>query len=386
MAIPHSTPRVGGLDALRALAIVLVVIAHYPKPEGGLAIRMLNFGWIGVDLFFVLSGYLIAGQLFAAVAGGREVSLSAFYVRRFLRTLPNYYVVLAVYGFLPLLGSAIPATPLWKYVIFIQNFGVPPIFSPSWSLCVEEQFYLLFPMVVILLAKSRWARFGASVAGGILTLEIAIRSSAWLVWRPDLLPNAQAMDVYMGHLYFPTYCRLDGITLGVGIAALKWFRPRIWERLIQYGNLLLCGSAMFLVASVLVLWKRYSFLCSTLGFTFISLSFALMTIAVLSDRGMLGQREIPGARWVSLYSYSLYLTHSLALDLSSWVAAHFMLNMTSLTGLALSTATMLLFAAFVYHAVEKPSLSLRDRLFNAERTTFAGGNGAPGFQNAVARR
>jgi peptidoglycan/LPS O-acetylase OafA/YrhL len=368
------------------LAIVLVVIAHYPKPEGGLAMRMLNFGWIGVDLFFVLSGYLIAGQLFAAVAGGGAVSLSAFYVRRFLRTLPNYYVVLAVYGFLPVLMSSIPATPLWKYAIFTQNFGVPPIFSPSWSLCVEEQFYLLFPIVVVLLARSRWAGFGACIAGGILTLEIAIRSSVWLVWRPDLLPNTPAMDVYMGHLYFPTYCRLDGITLGVGIAALKWFRPRIWEGLIQNGNLLLCGSAIFLAASVLALWKRYSFLCSTLGFTFIGLSFALLTMAVLSDRGLLGQREIPGARWISLYSYSLYLTHSLALDLSTWLTAHFTFTMTSLTGLALSTAMMLLFAAFLYHAVEKPFLSLRDRLFNVERTTFAGGNAAPAFQNAVARR
>jgi len=208
------------LDALRALAIMLVIVAHYPKPEGGLAMRVLNFGWVGVDLFFVLSGYLIAGQLFAAVAGGREVSLSAFYIRRFLRTLPNYYVVLAVYGLLPMLLSAIPATPLGKYTIFAQNFGVPAVFSPSWSLCVEEQFYLLFPIVVVLLTRSRWAGLGVSIAAGILIVEIAIRSSIWLTWRPDLLPSTQAVDVYMGHLYFPTYCRLDGITLGIGIAAL----------------------------------------------------------------------------------------------------------------------------------------------------------------------
>jgi peptidoglycan/LPS O-acetylase OafA/YrhL len=363
-----------------------VIMAHYPKPESGLTMRVLNFGWIGVDLFFVLSGYLIAGQLFAAVAGGRKVSLSAFYVRRFLRTLPNYYVMLAVYGFLPIVVSAIPATPLWKYTIFAQNFGVPPVFTPSWSLCVEEQFYVLFPVVVILLARSRWAGLGAGIAVGILILEIAIRSSIWLIWRPDMLPDAQALDVYMGYLYFPTYCRLDGITLGVGIAALKWFRPRVWNGVLQHGNLLLCGSAIFLLASVFALWKRYSFLCSTLGFTFISFSFALLTMSVLSNNGMLGQREIPGARWVSLYSYSLYLTHSVALDFSAWVTARFALEMTSLPGLVLSTAIMLLFAVLLYHSVEKPFLSLRDQLFCPESTIFARGNAAPVLQNAVARR
>jgi peptidoglycan/LPS O-acetylase OafA/YrhL len=386
MVVPHSTHRIGGLDALRALAIMLVIVAHYPKPEGGLAIRVLNFGWIGVDLFFVLSGYLIAGQLFAAVAGGREVSLSAFYIRRFLRTLPNYYVVLAVYAFLPALLSAIPATPLGKYAIFAQNFGVPAVFSPSWSLCVEEQFYLLFPIVVLLLSRSRWAGLGGSLAAGILIVEIAIRSSVWLNWRPDLLPSTQAMEVYMGHLYFPTYCRLDGITLGVGIAALKWFRPRTWERLLQHGDLLLCASGIFLLASVFTLWKRYSFLCSTLGFTCISFAFASLALSVLSNRGILGQREIPGARWISLYSYSLYLTHSLALDLSAWVAAHFAFEMTSPPGLVLSAAAILLFAMLLYHAVEKPFLSLRDRLSNAETLTPAARHAVPAFQNAVARR
>jgi peptidoglycan/LPS O-acetylase OafA/YrhL len=107
---------------------------------------------------------------------------------------------------------------------------------------------------------------------------------------------------------------------------------------------------------------------------------------VLSDTGMLGQREIPGARWVSLYSYSLYLTHSLALDLSAWVAAHFAFEMTSPPGLVLSAATISLLAVLLYHAVEKPFLSLRDRLSNAERLPLAAGNPVPAFQNAVARR
>jgi peptidoglycan/LPS O-acetylase OafA/YrhL len=371
MATPQPTPRVGGLDALRALAIVLVIVAHYPKPEGSLAIRMLNFGWIGVDLFFVLSGYLIGGQLFAAIVRGQEVSLPAFYARRFLRTLPNYYAVLAVYALLPVLVNAMTPAPVWKYIVFVQNLGVPPTFSPSWSLCVEEQFYLLFPVIVALLAGNHWRRSGFYVVAGILTLEVVVRSGIWFVSRPDLLPAAQALQSYEGRLYFPTYCRLDGITLGVGVAALAWFRPRIWERLLQRGSLLLCASGAFLAASTLVLWKRYSLLCSALGFSFVSISFALLTVYVLTDNGWLSRFEIPGVRLIALCSYSLYLTHSLALDFSAWLAGRFMVSMTSLAGAALSTSLMLLFALLLYYVVERPFLSLRDRLFRAEKRSSA---------------
>src|SRR5258707_15878989 len=118
--------RVAGLDSLRALAILLVVVAHYPKTNSGLFTRALNFGWTGVDLFFVLSGYLIASQLFKTLADGENVSLARFYARRFLRTLPNYYFVLGVYFFL----APIPG---WRYLVFAQDFGVPPPFHPSWS-------------------------------------------------------------------------------------------------------------------------------------------------------------------------------------------------------------------------------------------------------------
>src|SRR5215471_12198359 len=115
-----SSRRVAGLDTLRALAIVMVVVAHYPKPEGALVFRMLNIGWIGVDLFFVLSGYLIGGQLFAAYVRGNEIPLWSFYGRRFLRTLPNYYVVLAIYALMGALAGTAALNPSWRFVVFVQ--------------------------------------------------------------------------------------------------------------------------------------------------------------------------------------------------------------------------------------------------------------------------
>src|ERR1700747_281659 len=90
-----------GLDLLRALAIIVVVVYHGALFGFKLPARVDRFGWIGVDLFFVLSGYLIGGQLLAPLARSRPIDLWRFFVRRALRIIPAYFVILAVYAFLP---------------------------------------------------------------------------------------------------------------------------------------------------------------------------------------------------------------------------------------------------------------------------------------------
>lgn len=112
--------RSDGLDTLRSAAIMLVFMYHYivfvshaPTFDWGSVA-----GWVGVDLFFVLSGYLIANQIFSGIAAGRELSLKSFYARRFLRTLPNYYVVLALYFLFPVLMGGRTPPPLWTFLTF----------------------------------------------------------------------------------------------------------------------------------------------------------------------------------------------------------------------------------------------------------------------------
>jgi peptidoglycan/LPS O-acetylase OafA/YrhL len=90
-----------GLDLLRAVAIILVVVYHAGLFGFVLPYDVQRFGWIGVDLFFVLSGYLIAGQLFARVASGKRLEIARFYERRALRILPAYFAIVAIYFFLP---------------------------------------------------------------------------------------------------------------------------------------------------------------------------------------------------------------------------------------------------------------------------------------------
>ena len=112
-----SSTRLYGLDTLRALAIILVLIYHYRVVVSNELLFgfITRIGWVGVDLFFVLSGYLIGDQILRAYAKKENFSLKHFYARRLLRTLPNYYVVLALYLLLPALLSPTYTAPLGNF-------------------------------------------------------------------------------------------------------------------------------------------------------------------------------------------------------------------------------------------------------------------------------
>jgi len=335
--------RLLGLDLLRAAAIVMVLLAHYPKPGHGIGARILNFGWTGVDLFFVLSGYLIGVQLLQPIAACQPVELGRFYLRRFLRTLPPYFAVLPLYF---LAANAWN----WKYVFFVQNFRMPATFTPSWSLCVEEQFYLLFPVAAVLLFQRhprRTLQYGVPL---FLAGETAVRFAIWLSQRPDLQPEPAALATYMGSLYYPTWCRLDGIGLGVALAAVKSFCPDWWYWLTDRPRYLFGAGGAFLALAVGALWRHYSLFGSTAGFTALDLSFAFFTAAALSKEGVLARLQIPGAEYVALISYSIYLTHSLAIDL------------TRGAGAIVAGTAILAFALALHYAVERPCMALRDRV------------------------
>jgi peptidoglycan/LPS O-acetylase OafA/YrhL len=181
--------RIHGLDTLRALAVTLVVLHHYTlfvsaAPTFG---WLGTIGWTGVDLFFALSGYLIGGQIFQALMSPRGFSLRRFTARRLLRTLPNFYAVLALYALWPAFRAGAPMLPLWKYLSFTQNIGLEPgtAFSHAWSLCIEEQFYLLLPACALagtLLARKagggmHWAWTALALA---FTAGMAARAGIWL--------------------------------------------------------------------------------------------------------------------------------------------------------------------------------------------------------------
>ena len=157
------------LDGLRGVAILLVILSHAHAP-------LFDGAFYGVDLFFVLSGFLIGGQLLRPLARGEAPSLRAFYLKRAFRILPAFWAVLAVYLLWPGFREAPGMEPWWKFASFVVNLDIDyasnAAFSHAWSLCVEEHFYLLFPALALLLTRKPsavkfWAVCGAVLLGGV---------------------------------------------------------------------------------------------------------------------------------------------------------------------------------------------------------------------------
>lgn len=357
------TARNHGLDTLRALAIVLVFMNHYLLfvSDGGAFGFLGEAGWIGVDLFFGLSGYLIGNQIVAALRSGRPFSLKNFYARRLLRTLPNFYVVLALYACWPAWRGNAAMLPLWKYLSFTQNINLTPgtVFSHAWSLCVEEQFYLLLPALALLIAARRrslawaWGALAAGIAAGML-----LRASIW----DDYVGHARGGLAYYKYIYYSSLCRCDELLAGVALALLKNHHPRVWARATAHGNRsLLAGLAGAALSIYLFLGDRYGYAVSVFGYPLLAASVALLILSALSPASLLRRTRVPGAASLALWSYALYLTHKqLCILLKPVYMAWGMGPDTAPAMLAMAAASV---AAgwLLYRLVETPFMRLRQR-------------------------
>jgi peptidoglycan/LPS O-acetylase OafA/YrhL len=362
---PSRSTRLHGLDTLRALAVTLVVLHHYTlfvsnadDTFGWLG----RIGWAGVDLFFALSGYLIGNQIFAALKTSAGLSLKAFYARRLLRTLPNYLVVLAIYFLWPAVGKDAPLAPLWRYLSFTQNLGLAPgtAFSHSWSLAIEEQFYLLLPALALLGAALRlrmpvaWACIACVILAGM-----AIRARLWF-GQVDAHPYG--VYFYYKLIYYSSLCRLDELVAGVALALLKNHHPALWTRMSAHGNRTLAAGIVLTGASFwLFLDNRYGFAATVFGYPLLGIGFGLLILAALSQGSLLRELRVPGAGRLALWSYALYLTHRGVGDIAAGPLRD--LGYGPQTPLAIATllALSVLAGWLLYRLVETPFMALRER-------------------------
>lgn len=358
--------RIHGLDTLRALAVSLVVLHHYTlfvsgAPTFGWAGTM---GWAGVDLFFALSGYLIGNQIFAALGASRRFGLGRFYMRRLLRTLPNFWVVLALYALWPAWRGDTTMLPLWHYLTFTQNIHLEPgtAFSHAWSLCIEEQFYMLLPAAAVGGAalgrsgvKGRWAWCALllAVAGGMLA-----RATIW--------QNGQDAPNRLGHyyqyIYYSSWCRADELLAGVALALLKHRAPGLWRRVLAHGNALLAaGTAVIGGTFAWFLDDHYAFAQTVAGYPLLALGFSLWILAALAPGSLLHRVRVPGAASLALWSYAIYLTHkSVSILVAARMAQAGYVEEAPVT-IAACMAASLGAGWLLYRLVETPFMRLRAR-------------------------
>lgn len=360
--------RLPGLDLLRSIAIVWVMCFH-TFLIGGLGpdwTWLTRFGWAGVDIFFVLSGFLIGSQLLRRLQRGEALGLGDFYWRRAWRILPAFAVVLAVYVAFPALREEPHLEAWWQFASFTLNLFIDyshnPAFSHAWSLCVEEHFYLFFPLLAwAFTRRSSAARFVGLcvllVIGGI-----ALRAGVWL--HDDALQPPR--NWFIEDIYYPTWMRLDGLLVGVMLAALNVYRPKLWARLQARSTpLMLAGLALAALAFTLFT-NRTGLATNALGWPLLSFGFGLLVLAASTWR-----HRVPGAAWLAAVSYSLYLSHKLAMHaVHTWIAPA--LPFTGPALFPVYAAAILAAGAALHYLVEKPGLQLRDRLSASPRTVEAG--------------
>ena len=294
------------LDGLRGIAILLVITTHYFNgrvvPNAGLVMRgaalLAGLGWSGVDLFFVLSGFLITGIL--VDSKGSDGYFTTFYLRRTLRIFPLYYVFLIL--MLWVLPSVFPADfprvthSSWMYWVYLSNYrsGSRELLV-SWSLAIEEQFYLVWPAVVYLVSAKKLPWICAS----FIVLALVYRIIVALVASDS---NAT---------FFHTLSRLDGLSIGAFIA-IAFRNGDVFAKLARFAAIALWPS--FSLFAVVVICAQLHHLDvqsyvpgKLLGSGCTAVFFGAVLVLTLVNRPKVLRFLL--LRFFGKYSYSLYLFH-----------------------------------------------------------------------------
>jgi peptidoglycan/LPS O-acetylase OafA/YrhL len=339
------------LDALRGFAILAVMFHHIGKNVPALhLVKIGGYGWTGVDLFFVLSGFLITGILLEAK--GKPHYFKNFYARRILRIWPLYFALLLfAFVLLPLVVPALrtrifeDAYPWQSYPFFVQNwFSAKPIaFGPvgvTWSLAIEEQYYLVWPILVLILSR-RALKYAAI---GAFSFSVIVR----------LLQTFGFLHLV---IYTNTLSRLDGIALGSLLAAVL---PAASERSVRrVAMVVLPLSAVAVILTEWIFGEKTWFLYAGLALSFAS----LLCLSINSEL----LQHLRFIRYTGKISFGLYLLHVPVFDtfrdprFRSRLSLFHSSVLNDLLLVFCMTAALYLIASASWYFFESPILRLKRR-------------------------
>ena len=364
-------PSLPSLDGLRAIAVLLVVLYHF-------GFEAVNGGQ-GVLIFFVISGFLITWLLLKEEEKWGSVSLKLFYLRRTLRIFPAFYAYwfLVVVGF-SLLGKHVDSWQSIASFLYVNNYyqallGDPnTALSHTWSLAIEEQFYLLWPTLFIALRTP--ARRMRALMAALLAVWI-YRAVAVLVF-----------GIPQGYVYEALDIRSDHLIVGCLLATMLYYgaATRVWNAVCRRPALIWVTLALFAISSSmpqLVSWRYRDLVGFTVdpvlaailivqGLAFASSSAAWMNVGII--------------RWLGRMSYSIYLYQQIALH-PVRDALH---SMPVLVQLVAAISVCVAVSAFSYYVIERPFLALKDRwgMRAKPAATLEQGHGAPFAVEPIATR
>jgi Predicted acyltransferases len=372
------------LDGVRALAISLVVLFHYPWQNQFYTANPVHGGFLGVDVFFVLSGFLITTLLLQEHATHGSVSLGRFYARRALRLLPAFGVLVAIalvlrFTLADANGNR-PAVLGFAGMIFyaanwveIYRHGALGLFSHTWSLAIEEQFYLVWPLILILLLRRRLrlATIAALTASGI------VAASAWRAWYwHSHFGHARFVDYYLAvtnhvvateagaldhrtlvwnRFYFGSDTRADALLAGCLTAiVLFWLVPRLGARARMR---LSAASVVAIIGCAIIVWRAvvvFSGWLPVWGILALEVGVSVLIAGlVAAPRGPLARLlALPPLAWLGRRSYAVYLFHPVVFEYCRRSRVH----LAPPLSFGFQIAVVLLVAELSHRLVEAPML------------------------------
>ena len=325
------------LDCFRALAIMLVFTGHTVHSFGSPAyLYPLQFGGTGVDLFFVLSGWLIGTQLFKEQCTFGNIQVRRFWVRRWMRTMPAYYAVLFLTIFQQYLTKENFNFP-WLHLVFLQNYQVDlQFFYISWSLALEEQFYLLIaPLLVFTF------RFSKMVQGTILCA---------LLFVPSLF---RYFDLYQS--LNQTHVRLDCCAMGIFLAYLKHSYKRLWLTF-STGSKWVFPLALATYFFFFVAWYNKQWNVPEPSKLFLAALFGIWIIWSDSNQLKFNEATSKLVMHISTRSYAMYLLHVDALVITQ---RFFSENVNFIVYYLIALFITLVGAEVLYRLIETPFMNAR---------------------------
>ena len=313
-------------------------------------------GWIGVDLFFVISGFLISGLLFREYVQHGGIHVGRFYLRRGLKIYPPFYVFMSVtFLFIAIAKRPFPWEASICELLFVQNYG-PALWDHTWSLAVEEHFYLMLPLTLIAITRI------SGVAANPFRLVIPLFGIIALLCLAGRIITTTTLEYSHKRHVFPTHLRLDSLMCGVVIAYFYNFHQKLFARITsQYRHVL-----MVVGVSLLLPWFFFQLEVNpavhTIGLTIIYIGSGLLLMACVFPRRETGRTARLLAK-IGVYSYSIYLWHLVFARL--WMVYSVKIGGVFVTPAVYAAVYVLgsiLFGVLLSKAVEMPALALRDRL------------------------
>lgn len=358
------TTRHKGLDMLRAVAALMVIFHHGfvlltewlgHGLVGGLISSIARCGWIGVDLFFVLSGFLISGLFFEEWKRNGDIHPGRFLIRRAFKIYPVYLagfaIVILIQGWQ---GIGPSRGVVASNLFFVQNyFHVAAIESwgHTWSLAVEEHFYAVIPVLMLLMVTL--SRRGASDPFRFIPLLFAIVAVAVLGLRVyDLWVNDDYRSLHETHL------RVDGFLFGVLLSYYHQFHPKDFAKLGSYPWLTVCAAVALVAPNVfLPLYSRVAYMTTlNISVVFVACS---MIVAVVMARPLPDARIVRLLAYLGKHSYSIYLVHCPLLVFGEG----FLKTLHPAVAFSIYVPLSLGLGVLLAKLIEFPMLRIRDRLY-----------------------